>query len=61
MNNAVPRRYSVVCGPYNARRYTRPWIARIAGWPVGSRLELQSGSYVGSDGGGEVEIMAFRG
>ena len=62
-----PIRYSESYGSYNARRYSRPWIAKITAWPVGGRPELAFGSYLGNhDGtsqvtGGEVEIMAFPG
>jgi hypothetical protein len=48
-------------GNYNQRRYGRPWIARITGWPVGGKPEIVWGSYVGDDGGGEVEIEAISG
>lgn len=54
-------RIAVTFGSYNARRYSRPWIARITSWPVGGTPELAFGSYVGNNGGGEVEIMARRG
>lgn len=55
------RRVSIHCGGYNSRRYSRPWIARVASWPVGGRAELEFGSYCGNDSGGELEIMAKPG
>ncbi len=54
-------RYAESFSSYNARRYSRPWIARISAWPVGGKAEMQFGSYLGNDGGGEVEIMAMPG
>jgi hypothetical protein len=54
-------RYSESYGSYNARRYSRPWIALVASWPVGGRPDLTWGSYLGDDDGGEVEIMAYPG
>lgn len=54
-------RYAEKFGAYNARRYSRPWIARVSAWPVGGKAELEWGSYCGDDSGGEVEIMARPG
>lgn len=30
--------------PYNMRRYSRPWIAKVTAWPVGERPTLQFGA-----------------
>ncbi len=30
--------------PYNQRRYGKPWIARVIGWPVGRPAVLEWGS-----------------
>ena len=46
---------------YNARRYTKPWIAKIIAWPVGKSPELQFGGYLGNDNGGSTEIEAAEG
>lgn len=43
---------------YNDRRYSKPWIATIASWPVGGRAELIFGAYLGTANGGDVEIAA---
>lgn len=49
-------------GNYNHRRYGRPWIARITGWPIGGKPDIIWGRYVGDDdAGGEVEIEAMPG
>ena len=58
---AVVQRYSVRYGSYNARRYSKPWIARVSSWSVGGKPEMQWGSYLGDDSGGEVEILAHPG
>ena len=57
----MQQRYSIEFGSYNQRRYSRPWIVRVASWPVGGRPELQWGEYIGDDSGGEVEILAAPG
>ena len=46
---------------YNARRYGRPWIAKVVEWPVGGKPALEWGAYIGSSSGGEVEILAKPG
>lgn len=47
---------------YNARRYSKPWIAVVTEWPVGGRPELEFGSFVGNDeDGGFAEIKAKEG
>lgn len=47
---------------YNARRFSRPWIAVVTAWPVGGRPELEFGAFVGSaDEGGFCEISAKEG
>lgn len=47
---------------YNARRYSKPWIAVVTEWPVGGRPELEFGSFVGDDtDGGFAEITAKEG
>jgi hypothetical protein len=46
---------------YNARRYSRPWIAKVSSWAVGDRAVLAWGTYLGDDNGGEVEIDAEPG
>lgn len=56
-----PVRVSVQFSAYNARRYSRPWIARVSAWPVGGKATLEWGAYCGDDSGGEVEIMAKPG
>jgi hypothetical protein len=43
---------------YNPRRYGKPWIARITSWPVGGKPDIEWGTFVGDDEGGEVEILA---
>ena len=48
-------------GPYNPRRYGRPWIAKVTSWPVGGKPKLEFGFYVGDECGGEVEISAEPG
>lgn len=35
--------YTYEVEQYNSRRYGRPWIARVANWPVGSYPELKFG------------------
>lgn len=60
-NQSTTQRYSLRYSSYNARRYSRPWIALITSWPVGGRPELEFGGYCGDDGGGEVEITAKPG
>jgi hypothetical protein len=52
-------RVTVDFSSYNARRYSRPWIAVITSWPVGGKAEMTFGSYLGSDRGGTCEIMAY--
>lgn len=54
-------RVAVEWSGYNARRYSRPWIAAITAWPVGGKPELGWGGYAGDDSGGELEIMAAPG
>jgi hypothetical protein len=46
---------------YNPRRYSKPWIARVTGWPVGGRPVLEWGGYLGNHHGGEVEIEVEAG
>jgi hypothetical protein len=53
--------YTYDFGYYNARRYSKPWIARICAWPIGQRPTLEFGSYIGNDNGGTVEISAEPG
>jgi hypothetical protein len=48
-------------GPYNTRRYSKPWIARVVDWKVGLSAELEFGKYLGNGDGGEREIMACAG
>jgi len=48
-------------GSYNGRRYGRPWISKIISWPIGGKAEVEWGSYLGNDNGGEVEIEANPG
>lgn len=63
MTNQTPARIrvSIKYGLYNDRRYGKPWIARVTSWPVGGRPEIEWGSYLGDDSGGECEIMASAG
>lgn len=56
-----PLRYTTRFGSYNARRYSRPWIARVTAWPIGGKPELAWGGYCGDDSGGEAEILARPG
>lgn len=56
-----PLRVAVKFGGYNARRYGKPWIARVASWPVGGQPDLLFGSYVGDSCGGEAEVPALPG
>lgn len=47
---------------YNARRYSRPWIAKIVSWTAGKQPELEFGAFYGNDrDGGTVEIAAKEG
>lgn len=50
-------------GPYNERRYSKPWAARVTAWPVGQRQpDVEWGTFIGnSDEGGIVEIEAEPG
>ena len=54
-------RISIKYAGYNARRYSKPWIGKIRKWGVGEKPEIQWGSYLGDDDGGEVEIEANPG
>jgi hypothetical protein len=54
-------RITISWGPFNGRRYSRPWVARITAWPVGSRPAISWGNYLGNDFGGELEIEAAPG
>ena len=56
-----PIRVNLCVGAYNARRYGRPWIAKVSSWPVGGRPEIEWGRYCGDDSGGELEILARPG
>lgn len=47
---------------YNEKRYNKPWIAKVASWPVGSRPVFVFGGFVGAPGAaGYVEIDAAPG
>jgi hypothetical protein len=46
---------------YNARRYGKPWIARVVRWDIGEHPELKFGYYNGNENGGRVEIEAEEG
>lgn len=48
-NNETPVRVMYESGPYNPRRYSKPWIAKITAWPVGDYPQLQFGVNVGSE------------
>jgi hypothetical protein len=54
-------RVAVTFGSYNARRYSRPWIARVTAWPIGGKPAVEWGRYLGDDSGGECEITARAG
>lgn len=56
-----PIRVTVEFSSYNEKRYSRPWIAKITSWPVGGKPTVEWGNFVGSDSGGEGEIMARPG
>ena len=45
-------------GPYNERRYSKPWAARVTAWPVGQRQpDVEWGVFIGnSNEGGIVEV-----
>ena len=47
--------------PYNDRRYSKPWIARITEWPTGQNPSLEFGTFVGTYMGGMCEIEANEG
>ncbi|WP_281738460.1 hypothetical protein [Enterococcus dispar] len=48
-------------GCYNARRHSKPWIAKIVSWPAGKQPDLEFGAYYGNDEGGTAEIAAKEG
>lgn len=55
-------RYAVESGGWNKRRYSAPWIARVASWEVGKAPKLTFGGFIGNDiEGGGAEIMASPG
>jgi hypothetical protein len=58
---AQPVRVCLSFPAYNQRRDGKPWIARVTAWPVGGRPELEWGRYLGTDNGGECELMAAPG
>jgi hypothetical protein len=61
-NQTKPCVITVHHGPYNWRRYSRPWIGRIIKWDVGKKPELEWGRFCGSDDdGGDCEIEAYSG
>jgi hypothetical protein len=47
--------------PYNPKRRARPYIAKVVGWPVGRRAQIEWGTYLGDEGGGEAEVEARPG
>ena len=51
---------SVEFGGYNARRYSKPWIAKVTAWDAGKQPVIEFGNYVGDDGG-TAEISARAG
>lgn len=53
-----PRRITQSFRSYNEKRYSKPWIARVTKWPIGSSAELSFGHYLGTMNGGEAEILA---
>jgi hypothetical protein len=40
-------RVTITFGPYNQRRYGRPWIAKLTSWPIGKSPELAFGGLIG--------------
>ena len=46
---------------YNARRHSKPWIAKIVSWPAGKQPDLEFGAYYGNDEGGTAQIAAKEG
>ena len=52
---------SVEFGGYNARRYSKPWIAKVTAWDAGKQPVIEFGNYVGDDDGGTAEISARAG
>lgn len=58
----VVQRYTASFGCYNERRYSKPWIAKIVAWSIGSPPDLVFGGFLGNENdGGEVEIIASSG
>lgn len=49
-------RVTIEFGPYNHRRYSRPWIAKVTEWPVGKQPALEFGALVGLTGEIEADI-----
>ena len=46
----------------NDRRYGKPWISRVTGWPIGGRPEIEWGRFLGTvSDGGICEIEAAPG
>jgi hypothetical protein len=58
LGKEVFMRVTITVGEYNARRYSRPWIARVKEWPVGAYPELVFGGHLGVN---EAEIEAAPG
>lgn len=46
---------------YNEKRCSKPWIAAVTSWPVGSSPVLHFGEYLGTNAGGPAEILAKPG
>jgi len=46
---------------YNEKRCSKPWIAAVTSWPVGSSPVLRFGEYLGTNAGGPAEILARPG
>jgi hypothetical protein len=41
-------RITVQFGPWNPKRYGKPWIAKVTAWPVGKAPTLEFGALVGT-------------
>lgn len=46
---------------YNEKRCSKPWIAAVTSWPIGSNPVLRFGDYLGTNAGGPAEILAKPG
>ena len=56
-----PMRIVLTFKAYNEKRCSKPWIAAVTSWPVGSSPVLRFGEYLGTNAGGPAEILARPG